>query len=426
MRIAFCMISMALALALAALPARAEEPARIALLIGNSKYASAVGPLKNPGNDIALIQGTLLKIGFAKENIAVAANADRVGMLQAFEKFARRVGGAGREAIGFFYYSGHGAADEKGKNFLIPVDVTDASEETFWLRAVNLQELIGQLNEQAPEAKHFVVFDACRNTLKLSKSGTKSLTQAKGFVPVVRIPGGMLIAYATADGETASDQGDGAGPYARALAGEIVKPGVEAFTAFRNVQLRLRETIKQEPWMQHNGMGAVYFAGREAPAAPQVQPAAAQAQPSEAARAWAEVKDMKDIAVLEVFRRQFGAKNPLYDALASKRIDEVKRSQPAVQEAAPHPLPAGRKEEASPLPGAAAPAQPGAQWPEGQKPVLSVADQMQADADRQSQNRRKIQQDMLQNEMNMLAGMCQPSDTACLSRIQELHKDLTK
>ena len=37
----------------------------------------------------------------------------------------------------------------------------------------------------------------------------------------------MLIAYATAEGELASDVGAGAGPYAKVLAEEIVKPGIE-------------------------------------------------------------------------------------------------------------------------------------------------------------------------------------------------------
>ena len=58
----------------------------------------------------------------------------------------------------------------------------------------------------------------------------------------------MLIAYATAEGELASDVGAGvAGPYAKVLAEEIVKPGVEAVTMFRRVQVRVRSTIGQGP-----------------------------------------------------------------------------------------------------------------------------------------------------------------------------------
>ena len=72
----------------------------------------------------------------------------------------------------------------------------------------------------------------------------------------------MLIAYSTAEGELASDVGDGAGLYASVLAEEIVKPGVEAVVMFRAVQRRVRATIKQEPYLGFSAMGDVYFAGR--------------------------------------------------------------------------------------------------------------------------------------------------------------------
>lgn len=52
---------------------------------------------------------------------------------------------------------------------------------------------------------------------KLRQAGSRALVQSKGFVPVSQ-ESGMLIAYATAEGELASDLGAGAGPYAKVLA----------------------------------------------------------------------------------------------------------------------------------------------------------------------------------------------------------------
>ena len=72
----------------------------------------------------------------------------------------------------------------------------------------------------------------------------------------------MPIAYATAEGELASDVGTGAGPYAKVLAEEIVKPGVEAVFMFRTVQLRVREAIRKEPYLGFSALGNVYLAGR--------------------------------------------------------------------------------------------------------------------------------------------------------------------
>ena len=41
-----------------------QEPARLALLIGNAGYTRNVGPLKNPHNDVALLEAALTKLRF--------------------------------------------------------------------------------------------------------------------------------------------------------------------------------------------------------------------------------------------------------------------------------------------------------------------------------------------------------------------------
>jgi hypothetical protein len=198
------------------------------------------------------------------------------GLYQAVNAYARRLQVAGPNAIGLFYYSGHGAADA-GTNYLIPVDVKTTETNELWDQSLRLTEITRKLKTEAGNATHFVVFDACRNTLKLTHAGSRSLMQSKGFVPVGQ-ESGMLIAYATAEGELASDMGSGAGPYASVLAEEIVKPGFEAVTMFRNVQRRVRMAINQEPYLGFNAMGVVYLADA---GLPKVTP---QATPKNAAR----------------------------------------------------------------------------------------------------------------------------------------------
>jgi uncharacterized caspase-like protein len=76
---------------------------------------------------------------------------------------------AGPDAVGFFYYSGHGAADRpNGENFLFPTEVplTYASELT--LMAVRLERIMSTLT--AAGKMSFVVFDACRNVLTRARS----------------------------------------------------------------------------------------------------------------------------------------------------------------------------------------------------------------------------------------------------------------
>jgi hypothetical protein len=50
------------------------------------------------------------------------------------------------------------------------------------------------------------VFDACRNELNLTRKGKKALTD-EGFVPLAYTPG-VMVAYATAPGQTAAEPGE--------------------------------------------------------------------------------------------------------------------------------------------------------------------------------------------------------------------------
>ena len=276
--------------ALAAGPAHAEK--RVALLLGNQAYTSEIGPLANPHNDVALLEKALRGLGFEVASVRDAGLAD---MHQAINAYVRRTREAGPGAVGFLYYAGHGASDAS-INYLIPVDVKSAEEGDLWDRSLRVTEIVRKLKAEAGNATHFVVLDACRNTLKLRKAGSKAVVQSRGLIRVTE-EAGMLIAYATAEGELASDVGAGAGPYARVLAEEIVKPGVEAVTMFRNVQRRVRAAIRQEPHLQFSALGDVYLAG-PAP----LQPAPSQA--AETARICREVEGMSNLATLAVLERQ--------------------------------------------------------------------------------------------------------------------------
>jgi caspase domain-containing protein/sulfatase-modifying factor enzyme 1 len=256
-------------LVLLLMPSVASAEKRVALLIGNESYTPAIGALANPHNDVALLGNVLKGLGF---DVTSVRDAGLAGLHQAVNSYVRRVRQAGPDAVAFFYYSGHGAADA-GTNYLIPVDVKSADDGEFWDQSLRLTEITRKLKDEAGNATHFVIFDACRNTLKLKKAGSKAVVQSKGFVPVSQ-ESGMLIPYATAEGALASDVGVGAGPYAKVLAEEIVKPGIESVAMFRIVQRRVRVAISQEPYLGFNALGDVYLAGLrvDPPKAPSPSP----------------------------------------------------------------------------------------------------------------------------------------------------------
>jgi uncharacterized caspase-like protein len=233
----------------------------LALLPRGRRRAShcEIGQLANPHNDVALLEGVLKDLGF---EIVVVRDAGLGALTRAVNAYARRIQAAGPGAIGFFYYSGHGASDGS-TNYLIPTDVKTTETGALLDESLRLTEITRKLKAEAGNATHFVVLDACHNTLKLTQPGSRTVVQSKGFVPVAQ-ENGMLIAYATAEGELASDLGTGARPYAKVLAEEIVKPGIEAVVMFRGVQRRVRAAIRREPYLGFNALGDVYLAGKDA------------------------------------------------------------------------------------------------------------------------------------------------------------------
>ena len=82
----------------------------------------------------------------------------------ALKRYVTEVRRAGPGAISFFYYSGHGVANPETQiNYLIPIDVADADDDKVWFESLQQNNVINLLSKQAPNATHYVVFDASRN-----------------------------------------------------------------------------------------------------------------------------------------------------------------------------------------------------------------------------------------------------------------------
>jgi uncharacterized caspase-like protein len=90
-------------------PARADVVTnRLALLIGDDDYHGEIKKLKNSYNDARLIATALERDGF---EVKLLKDKDRTAILEAAQSFAAKLTSHGGNAVGFFYYAGHGAAD---------------------------------------------------------------------------------------------------------------------------------------------------------------------------------------------------------------------------------------------------------------------------------------------------------------------------
>lgn len=236
-------------------PARAEvEEKRLALLIGNDGYSKAVGTLKNSYNDVKLIAKALERDQF---KVSVLKDASASAILEATRRFSTSLKDLGANAVGFFYYAGHGAANpDNGENYFLPVDVQNVDTE-IWSKSVKVGEIVRILAAASEKATQFVIFDACRSELGETRPGTVRI----GFTPIQQ-EAAMLVGYSTAPGKTAADGTGNNGPYASALATELAKPGLDALLVFANVQRSVWSTTHQDPWINHPTLPEVYFFGQ--------------------------------------------------------------------------------------------------------------------------------------------------------------------
>src|SRR5688572_16465845 len=87
---------------------------RVALVIGNAKYETAIGPLRNSVNDAKAVSKTLRGLGFS---VIEEHNVSRDELLKAVSKFRGKIKDS---EVALFYYAGHGIS-VTGSNYLIPV-----------------------------------------------------------------------------------------------------------------------------------------------------------------------------------------------------------------------------------------------------------------------------------------------------------------
>ncbi|MGO9171020.1 MAG: caspase family protein [Rhodomicrobium sp.] len=231
----------------------ADAP-KLALIVTNKAYPASIGALEKTHRDGERMAAALTALGFT---VVHKRDLDKAAMLSEVSDYVVRLEKAGPEAIGFFYYSGHGAANSKyGENYLIPVAAPITSDAQLPLQAVKLGEIIDSIAATSAKA-NFLVFDACRNVpitfaAKSQDKGLRTVQQRRG----------ILVAFATDPGKTAADEG----VYAEALAEEMQKPGVPATEVFRSVRSRVLAATenRQFPWIEDGLIENIYFAQPQA------------------------------------------------------------------------------------------------------------------------------------------------------------------
>jgi hypothetical protein len=225
----------------AACTVHAAAPAqRTALVVGNAKYESEIGALKNTVNDAKLMAKTLRTLGF---RVMEKQNVTRDELLRAMMEFRQTLPQA---EVGLFYYAGHGIS-VRGANYLIPIksgySPEGADDVTVRMlaetRLFNVEQAVADM-KAAGAACNLVILDACRNTPVARTERTRE-AGASGGLSEMNPPAGSLIAFATDAGQVAFD-GDGAnGLYTEELLKHLRTPGLTIEQVFKRTRAGVLE-----------------------------------------------------------------------------------------------------------------------------------------------------------------------------------------
>ncbi len=225
----------------ASVPATGQK--RLALILGNTHYGGENG-LKNPENDARDIAKTLGTLGFTS-TVLLDGSLDQ--MSDAVHAFADAIRAAGSGSVAMLYYSGHGI-QVNGENYLVPIGFAmPTNDRDMGRHALSAQTALDEM-QGANARVNIAVPDACRDNPFATKG--RSLGGGRGLAKLEAA--GMLIAYATAAGTTASDNAGGRnGLYTASLLTFLRKPGMPLNTVFSRTRKAVYEASgkKQFPYV---------------------------------------------------------------------------------------------------------------------------------------------------------------------------------
>lgn len=236
---------------------RLHAGTRVALVIGNNKYAnlSEGQQLTSPLNDAKDLATTLQGMGYTLVTGGAVLDSGRDAIISATEEFAVKAKGADAAV---FYFSGHGIQVGED-NFLMPSDTPRITSYTVLKnRGVHLREAVMVALEEAQARTKVIILDCCRDNpfasqveQALGQIG-KSMRTKGGLGEITGYGPGFFLAFATSPGTVANDgNGRRNSPFTAAMLTQLRSDAGEDISAvFRNVKAEVRQSsgAEQVPW----------------------------------------------------------------------------------------------------------------------------------------------------------------------------------
>ncbi|MFE1599493.1 SUMF1/EgtB/PvdO family nonheme iron enzyme [Methylobacterium sp. ID0610] len=256
-------------------PGQAENPIgagrRFALLVANSRYPDAQGPLPTIVKDGRLLAEELRRGGF---DVDLRENLRREDVQAALDTFYAKLN-AGAAAL--FYFGGYGIQVGR-QSFLIPVNAQIWSETEVRRDGISLDAILGEMNRRGARVKIAVVDAARQNPFE-----RRFRASSAGLAPV-DAPEGSLVLFSAPPGKVVREDDGDVSLFVSELGKELRAPNITAEEAFAHTRIGVSRASKAErvPWISSSLIEEFRFAVAP-PAAPSPAPAD-RAGPVEPAR----------------------------------------------------------------------------------------------------------------------------------------------
>jgi uncharacterized membrane protein YgcG len=225
------------------------KPNRLAIVIGNSNYASdRLADLPNASNDATRLADALKRLNF---DVATGIDFGAAEFEDLFQQYQPKL--SQYDAVVIFY-AGHGV-QLYGENYLLPTDTPDpVSPEKLVERAVKLNDIVARFGSR--DRQTFIFLDACRdNPLGLRAPG------ANNGLAQVEVGENTFVAFATQPGNVTLDGKGANSPFTTSLLDNVEIPG----PSVSDMMIKVRNGTatltlgRQVPWDQSNLREQFYF-----------------------------------------------------------------------------------------------------------------------------------------------------------------------
>ncbi|MCA9009857.1 MAG: caspase family protein [Planctomycetaceae bacterium] len=231
----------------------AQNPKRVALIVGNSNYADT--PLRNPSSDADAMEGTLTSLGF---EVTKLKDVGKQQLEDAVDDVTR---GLSKGDTCFIFFAGHGMQMD-GQNYLVPVGASIDEPQHVKQRCVTVSYFLDALRFSDCSLK-IVVVDACRNNpfrgFRRSTSGLADLGDA---------PEGTIVSFSTSPKTAALDGNGENSPYVESLVKVLGSRADEAdiVRIFIEASQVVRASTGQKPYLEFDASMPDFFLKRPAAA----------------------------------------------------------------------------------------------------------------------------------------------------------------